>query len=208
MPIINEEGEIIEHHGVLGMKWGVRRDRQSSGGGRSAGGVAKGVAKAALIGDSSKSLVTKEGRANFKKTIGSIRKSNAYKEAKLLAIIDDQASLLTKGGRENFKGDIAKGKAKLNSLLSNKTFKALVYNHEGSKSMISSGKAKVDSVKAKLAADKAKRKKARVEATKKLIDDLIAGDQKHESSALFGNKFSEKEARQYWEKLFEKDLQE
>lgn len=45
MPIINEEGEVIQHYGVLGMKWGVRRNRSQA---RAARGYAQAAKKLGL----------------------------------------------------------------------------------------------------------------------------------------------------------------
>lgn len=44
MPYTEDELIFLEHHGVKGMKWGVRKDRTSSGGGRKASSETKAKA--------------------------------------------------------------------------------------------------------------------------------------------------------------------
>ena len=61
------------------------------------------------------------------------------------AMVGDEArSLATARGRKNFvpniKKDTATGKKAVSKLLKNKTFKALIYNHENAKKLVSMGK--------------------------------------------------------------------
>lgn len=55
MPIINEEGKVIQHYGVKGMKWGVRKER------------IKSAIRREIVGKEETSLFTKTGRQSWKK---------------------------------------------------------------------------------------------------------------------------------------------
>lgn len=174
-----ENEDFLQHYGVLGMKWGVRRNRPSGGGRRSAGTVAKKVVRDTFLGIPETSLFYKQGRENFKAkvdrgkaTVGKVTSSKLFRSA----VFDKDNNALTKRGRAG----MAK---KFNAAAEKRYQKALDKEAKG-----------------------AAKKKQRAAATRKLIDDLIADDKA--ISKKFGTNYDEAKERAYLEQFFADDLKE
>lgn len=183
MILKKENIEFLEHYGVKGMKWGVRKQPARGGSRRSAGTVAKKVVRDTFLGIPESSLLYKEGRTNFKASVqrgkARVGKITDHKVFKIM-VFDKDANVLTKRGREGMR----------------KAYK---------KSMEQKYAQAVKREKATAAAQKAKKQKRAAE-TRKLIDQLIADDKA--ISKRFGTKYDETKERTFLENFFADDLKE
>lgn len=171
---------VIQHYGVKGMKWGVRKARLKKGAKAQAKVAGKFTAKFFLGDIKPTSLVYAEGRKSFKKDVnagkkalGKVTNSKLFKSV----IYDKDNSALTKKGRDNLVKRAKKNRDER-------------YNKALAKEK-----------------NKIAKQKERAKATRKLIDDLIAEDKA--TNKFFGKKYTkEDEARDraFWEKQFESDL--
>lgn len=137
-----------------------------------------------------------------RKDAASLKKHGYSKEAK--ALLANAKALDAK----NAAASTSKGKGLFKSVLGNKIFKTVIYDHEQMKSNVAGVKklkAKIAAGKKKMAKAKKERKAAKVKATRKLIKELVADDAK--MAKKWGKKYDAAEATRYWEKLFASDLQ-
>ena len=85
MQLNPENVEFLEHFGVKGMRWGVRRYKSKAS---RAGAVTRNVGRALVVGDSKKSLATSRGRKSFK---SNVKKDVARGKKKVNALLDNKA---------------------------------------------------------------------------------------------------------------------
>lgn len=146
MHVIDEDGNVLEHYGVKGMRWGIRKYR-------SKGSKAGEIVKRAVVGDPKTTITTAYGRKGLKKKlgqdvatlkrIGSKVTSNKIFKA---VIYDKDLTILTKKGRE--------GRAKLFKKQAEERYKKALAKEKSQKAA----------------------KKERAKATRELIERLIKED--------------------------------
>lgn len=131
--------DYLEHHGILGMKWGIRRYQNEDGSLTSAGRERYGVRSGGGINDISSSKGIKRRLNDVDKAIA----RNKYKRGKAIAKVNEKAmnssNAKNASKADAFSKNINKGEEEINSLLKKASDMGYDVNSKDTLRMVSSG---------------------------------------------------------------------